>query len=68
MGDLISSHSSESAALKRAEKEIKFEFSERVKNKEEILIWLDNKNHTPVGVIVHKLKGAKRLRQGKKRE
>ena len=46
-----------------------FKFSEKEKQKNEILIWLDNENHMPVGVIVHELKkGTKRLRQGKKKE
>jgi len=68
MGDLISSHSSEAAALKRAEKEIDFKYSEREKRKKEIIIWLDDNNYTPVGIIVHKLKGVKRFRQSKKKE
>ena len=54
--------------MKRAKKEIDFKFSEREKRKDEILIWLDGENHTPVGVIVHELKGTKRIRQGKKKE
>jgi len=58
MGELIGSHKSESAAIKKAEKKIDFKFTEREKKKNEILIWLDDKNHMPVGVIVYKLKGA----------
>ena len=58
MGELIGSHRSESAAMKKAENKIKFKFTEREKKKNEILIWLDDKNHMPVGVIIHKLKGA----------
>ena len=57
MGDLISKHSSEDAALKRAAKEIGFTFAEKVKRDKEILIWLDNTDHTPVGVIVKKSRG-----------
>ena len=68
MGELLSSHKTESAAMAKAEKEIDFKFSEREKKKNEILIWLDDENHRPVGVIVHKTKGTKRLRQGKKKE
>jgi len=55
--------------MKKAKKEIDFKFSEREKKKNEILIWLDDENHMPIGIIVHKLKkGAKRIRQGKKKE
>jgi len=69
MGDLIGSHKTETAAMKKAKKEIKFKFSVREKKKNEILIWLDGENHMPAGVIVHELKkGTKRLRQGKKKE
>jgi len=57
MGDLISKHSSEDAALKKAAKEIGFTFAEKVKRDKEILIWLDNTDHTPVGVIVKKTRG-----------
>lgn len=53
MGDLISSHKTESAALKKAEKEIDFKFTEKEKKNKEVVIWLDNKNHIPVGIIVH---------------
>ena len=68
-GELISSHRTEAAAMKKAQKAIDFKFSEREKRKDEILIWLDGENHMPVGVITHEIKkGAKRLRQGKKKE
>ena len=69
MDELLGSHRTEPAAMKRAEKEIDFKFSDREKKKNEILIWLDGENHMPVGVIVHELKkGTKRIRQGKKKE
>jgi len=67
MGELLSSHKTESAAMAKAEKEIDFKFSEREKRKEEILIWLDGEGHRPAGVITHELKGTKRVRQGKKK-
>ena len=67
-GDLISKHHSETAAMKKAKKTIDFKFSEREKRINEILIWLDDDNHMPIGVIVHELKGTKRIRQGKKKE
>ena len=69
MDELVGSHRTAAAAMKKAEKEIDFKFSEREKKKNEILIWLDGENHMPVGVIVHELKkGTKRIRQGKKKE
>ena len=68
-GELVSQHKTEATAMKKAKKEIDFKFSEREKKKNEILIWLDDENHMPIGIIVHKLKkGTKRLRQGKKKE
>ena len=56
-GDLISKHSSEDAAIKKATKEIGFVFAEKVKRGKETLIWLDDKQHTPVGVIIKKTRG-----------
>ena len=56
-GDLVSKHTSEDAAIKKATKEIEFTFAEKVKRDKETLIWLDDKEHTPVGVIVKKSRG-----------
>ena len=56
-GDLVSKHSSEDAALKKAAKEISFTFAEKVKKGKETLIWLDDENYTPMGVIVKKKRG-----------
>ena len=56
-GDLVSKHSSEYAAIKKATKEIGFVFAEKVKRGKETLIWLDDSNNTPVGVIVKKSRG-----------
>tara|TARA_R100000664_G_scaffold34011_1_gene53382 strand:+ start:1045 stop:1254 length:210 start_codon:yes stop_codon:yes gene_type:complete len=56
-GDFISKHSTESAALKKAKKEINFKFSEKQKVNKEIRIWLDDKEHTPMGVIIKKTRG-----------
>ena len=42
MGDLVSKHSSESAAIKSAKKNINFTKTEKEENKKEIYIWLDN--------------------------
>jgi len=67
MGELLGSHKTEAAAMKKAKKEIDFKHSQREKKKNEILIWLDGEKHQPLGVITHELKGAKRSRQGKKK-
>ena len=56
-GDLISQHKTETAALKKAKKEINFTYAVKDNRKDEKLIWLDAKDHTPVGVIVKKIKG-----------
>ena len=58
-GNLISKHTTESAAMKKAKKEINFTFSEKIKRKNEILIWLDDKDYIPLGVIIKKLRGNK---------
>ena len=55
-GELISKHSSESAALKAAKKEIGFKKKKREKSKEEIVIWLDGDDGDPMGIIVKKQK------------
>ena len=67
-GDLVSTHSSESAAIKKAKKEIKFVKSQKEESKKEIIIWLDGEDGTPLGVIIKKNKGTKRIRQSKKEE
>ena len=54
LGDLISKHSSEAAALKKAKKEIKHSRTEREESKEEIIIWLDSEEGTPMGAVVKK--------------
>ncbi len=56
-GDLVSKHSSEEAAVKKASKELNFLFAEKVKRGNETLIWLDGQNHEPIGVIVKKTRG-----------
>ena len=55
-GDLISKHSSESAALKAAKKAIYFKKKIRKESKEEIVIWLDGDDGNPMGIIVKKQK------------
>ena len=56
-GDLVSKHSSEDAALKKAAKEVPYVFVEKVKRGKETLIWLDDDRHNPVGVIIKKSRG-----------
>ena len=63
-GDLISQHKTESAALKRAKKEIEFAHAVKDNRKDEKLIWLDAEDHTPVGVIVKKIKGGAMVSTG----
>jgi hypothetical protein len=53
-GDFVSKHSSEDAALKKAAKEINFTFAEKSKIGKKTLIWLDDSDNMPVGVIVKK--------------
>ena len=72
-GDLVSTHSSESAAMKKAKKEIDFSRTNKEETKEEIVIWLDAEDGTPRGAIVKKnkvsdIRGRKRIRQSKKKE
>ena len=56
-GDLVSKHSSEDAAIKKATKEIGFTYADKVKKGKEILIWLDDINHNPIGIITKKSRG-----------
>ena len=64
-GDLISKHSSESAAIKAAKKTLDIKKQVREKSKEEIVIWLDGDDGTPVGIIVKKLrKGDEKVSTG----
>jgi hypothetical protein len=56
-GDLLSKHSSEDAALKAAKKKINYTFCEKQKRNKEIRIWLDDTDHTPMGIIVKKTRG-----------
>ena len=51
-GDLISKHTTESAAMKKAKKLINFTFSEKVKRKNEILIPRSNTNFQKGDTVV----------------
>ena len=57
-GDLISKHNTEAAALKRAKKELGYAKSAKRENlvPNEIIIWLDAEDGTPLGIIVKKKK------------
>ena len=55
-GNLISKHSSEAAAIKAAKKKIDFKKQVKEKSKEEIVIWLDDDDGTPMGIIVKKVR------------
>ncbi len=59
-GELLSSHSSESAALKKAKKEIKYLNAVKEEKKDEIVIWLDGENGQPLGVITKKKRKKKK--------
>jgi hypothetical protein len=64
-GDLVSKHSSESAALKAAKKAIDFKKKVRKESKEEIVIWLDGDGGDPMGIIVKKqTKGGEKASTG----
>ena len=58
-GELLSSHTSEAAALKKAKKEIKYLNAVKEKKKNEIVIWLDGENGQPLGVITKKVRKKK---------
>jgi hypothetical protein len=66
-GELISKHSSEAAALKKASAEIEFKYKIKEEDTAEIVIWLEDEDKIPIGIITKK-KGTKRLRQGKKKK
>ena len=66
-GELISKHSSEKAALKRAATEIDFKHKVKEEEADEIVIWLEDEDKIPIGIITYK-KGTKRIRQGKKKK
>ena len=53
-GKLISKHTTESAAMKSAKKNIFFKKAVKSKLLKPKVIWLDGENNTPVGVITTK--------------
>jgi hypothetical protein len=63
-GDLVSEHSSEAAALKAAKKKLKYSRAEKstlpsFKVRNELVIWLDDTNGTPLGLILKKTRNKK---------
>ena len=66
-GELISKHSSEAAALKKAAIELEYKFKVKEEDTDEYVIWLEDEDRSPIGIITKK-KGAKRIRQGKKKK
>ena len=66
-GELLSKHASDKAALKKAKTVIEYEYTVRDEDEDGDIIWLENENKMPIGIITHK-KGAKRIRQGKKKK
>ena len=53
-GEFISQHKTEFAALKKAEKVIGYKRKAKMKRHNTLLIWLDAKDGTPMGVIIKK--------------
>tara|TARA_Y100000592_G_C5205999_1_gene192747 strand:- start:270 stop:467 length:198 start_codon:yes stop_codon:yes gene_type:complete len=51
-GELLSKHSTESAALKAAKKKLNYCLAVESKLIKPKVIWLDDENHSPIGVIV----------------
>ena len=66
-GELVSKHSSEAAALKKAAAEIEYKFKVKEEDENEYVIWLEDEDRSPIGIIT-KQKGTKRIRQGKKKK
>ena len=64
-GDLISTHDSKEMAIERAEKEFNggIIFTEEVKRRKK-RIWVDDKAHTPVGIIVNTSSGGAKVSTG----
>ena len=58
-GELVSKHSSESAARKEAKKSVGHSKEVKEEDKREITIWLDSEEGTPMGVIVKTKRGKK---------
>ena len=67
-GELIGRHTSERAALKKAENEIGHAQTEKQEDKagKETIIWLDGENGNPLGVIVKKNKTKRAKKSPKK--
>ena len=55
-GELISKHTTESAAIKAAKKKLNYHIATKSKIIKPNVIWLDDKNHSPIGLITLKWK------------
>jgi len=67
-GELVSSHKTEEMARKKAKEVIVHSYTVKEEDKKEIRIWLEDKERMPMGIIIKtKKKGAKRIRQGKRK-
>ena len=66
-GELVSKHSSAAAALKKAAAEIEFKHKVKEEDTDEYVIWLEDEDRIPIGIITKK-KGTKRIRQSKKKK
>lgn len=58
-GELVSKHSSESAARKAAKKSVGHSKEVKEEDKKEVTIWLDSEDGQPMGVIVKTKKSKK---------
>ena len=66
-GELISQHRTEALARKQAIEEIEHSYTVKEETSKEVLIWLENEDRMPIGIVT-KQKGTKRIRQGKKKK
>jgi len=53
-GEYISKHKTKEKALEKAKISTNYFYDTYEKNDNEERIWLDNKNHIPVGIIIRK--------------
>jgi len=51
-GEYISKHRTKEKALEKAKKTIEYSHISYEEKENEKIVWLDNKNHIPVGIII----------------
>ena len=51
-GVLVSKHKTEAMARKKAKETIDFSYTVKEKRKKEIIIWLEDKERMPIGIII----------------